>query len=220
MEFGARCRPIYFAIESAHEDNARFVDQFDVIKRERYVNGPGGAKCTKELKKAVRFRIEKNAEWEHQVFGFEYSRKEINRALRFKQQYPETSPVFPLIEKRITKPEALHLLEKAGIRRPRMYELGYNNNNCIGCVKGGAGYWNKIRSDFPDAFARMSELERDVGRSCIKGKFLDELSPTAGRAVKEVMPDCGNFCEIEFADLEHPQLELMLENPKLMRSAT
>ena len=239
-EFGDRCRPIYFAIDSAHSDNDRFkrqceewygmeievarsnrfVDQFDVIKRERYVNGPGGAKCTKELKKAVRFRIENNNDYSHQVFGFEYSKKEINRALRFKQQYPDAKPIFPLIEKRMTKPEALHFLESADIERPAMYKLGYSNNNCIGCVKGGAGYWNKIRIDFPDAFARMSELERDVGRSCIKGKFLDELPPTAGRSVKEVLPDCGNFCEIEFADLEHPQLELMVENPELMRSAT
>lgn len=31
-----------------------------------------------------------------------------------------------------------------------MYDLGYANNNCIGCVKGGIGYWNKIRIDFPE----------------------------------------------------------------------
>ena len=41
--------------------------------------------------------------------------------------------------------------------RPLMYDLGYPNNNCIGCVKGGMGYWNHIRKDFPEVF--------EVGRS-------------------------------------------------------
>ncbi len=45
-----------------------------------------------------------------------------------------------------------------------MYDLGYPNNNCIGCVKGGMGYWNKIRKDFPEVFqkravARSVDLE-------------------------------------------------------------
>ena len=230
--------PIYFAIDSAHPDNARFKeqceewygreiiterapnhkDQFDVILKDKYVNGPGGARCTLVLKKRVRQRIEKELEYDGQVFGFEYSRREINRALRFKQQYPATRPVFPLIEKRLSKPEALHFLEKAGIERPAMYTLGYSNNNCIGCVKGGQGYWNKIREDFPEHFEKMSQLEQELGRSCIRGTFLQDLKPGAGHAVREVMPDCGNFCEVELADLDHPQLEMLVERPELMRT--
>ena len=42
------------------------------------------------------------------------------------------------------------LIERAGLRLPEMYRLGYANANCVGCVKGGAGYWNKIRRDFPE----------------------------------------------------------------------
>ena len=88
-----------------------------------------------------------------------------------------------------------------------MYTLGYGNNNCIGCVKGGKGYWNKIRVDFPDFFKRMSEAERVVGNSCIRNTFLDELDPNAGRTLKEIAPDCGNFCDIEFQDLLHTKLD-------------
>ena len=84
----------------------------------------------------------------------------------------------------MTKPETLFFLEKQGIKRPVMYDLGYNNNNCIGCVKGGMGYWNKIREDFPQSFTRMAEAGRDVGHSCIRGIFLDELDPDAGRKQK------------------------------------
>lgn len=77
-----------------------------------------------------------------------------------------------------------------------MYDMGYQNNNCVGCVKGGMGYWNKIRVDFPDVFDRMAMLEREIGHSCIKGVFLDELDPGRGRADKEIMPECGIMCQI------------------------
>lgn len=236
-EFGDRVKPIYFAIDSSHPDNARFkkqceawygteievcrskkyVDQFDVIEKTKYVNGPAGARCTTELKKKVRMDIEATRTFDAQVFGFEYSKKEINRAIRFKEQYPAAKPYFPLIENKLTKPETLYLLEEAGIPRPEMYNLGYRNNNCIGCVKGGAGYWNKIREDFPDHFNRMADLERKIGRSCLKGDFLDQLDPNKGHAQKVVMPDCGNFCDIEFSELAHPQLELFTEYPELLR---
>jgi hypothetical protein len=84
-----------------------------------------------------------------------------------------------------------------------MYKLGYNNNNCIGCVKGQAGYWNKIRVDFPDAFDRMAKMERKLNVAINKtyagdGKrkriFLDELDPSAGRNVPMPEIDCGVLC--------------------------
>ena len=79
-EFGKEnVRPMYFHIDSAHEDNVRFKkeceewygisietwqakgynNQFDVILKDKYVNGPGGARCTLVLKKRVRQKLER-----------------------------------------------------------------------------------------------------------------------------------------------------------------
>jgi hypothetical protein len=81
-----------------------------------------------------------------------------------------------------------------------MYKLGYHNNNCIGCVKGGAGYWNKIRVDFPQHFERMAKLERVIGASITKSKgervYLDELPPDAGDYPKEQNIECSIFCHM------------------------
>lgn len=41
---------------------------------------------------------------------------------------------------------------------------------------------------------RRAKEEREVGHSCIKGVFLDELDPNAGRMEKEIMPVCGFDC--------------------------
>ena len=79
-----------------------------------------------------------------------------------------------------------------------MYELGYANNNCVGCVKGGMGYWNHIRKDFPKVFESRAKLEREVGHSMLKDKngpvYLDELDPNRGDMNTEIMPDCGIMC--------------------------
>lgn len=223
-------RLFYIEIDSAHKDNERFIldcekwmgvkierrrcikykDQFDVIEQIKYVNGPTGAACTKVLKKDVRISIEKEVEFDGQIFGFEFSKKEINRAIRFAEQYPSSKPLYPLIDKQMTKQQCAELLLMNGIALPKMYELGFHNNNCIGCVKGGKGYWNHVRKHFPNEFERMAKAERIAGHSCIKNKFLDELQPNEGKHEPPIVPDCGTFCEIEFADLISPNTEKIL----------
>lgn len=227
----------YFEIDSAHKDNKRFIkdceewygkkinirrsdkfkDQFDVIDKTRYINGPSGARCTLELKKNVRYKIEKEIEYEGQIFGFEFSKKEINRAIRFSEQHPSAKPVFPLIDRKITKEQCAEIMLKNGIELPTMYKLGFLNNNCIGCVKGGKGYWNLIKKHFPDTFNKMAKSERKIGRSCIKEKFLDDLKENEGRNQKPILPDCGTFCEIEFADLIDKNVDEILNGKKTMR---
>lgn len=210
------CRIMYFAIGTAHEDNQRFIkdceewygqkieiwssekfkDQYDVIEKTKYVNGAKGARCTTELKRKVRERIQKEVEWTGQVFGFEYTKKEIARAERIPK---ELNASFPLICRRLTKNNCLMILKRNNIELPAMYKLGYPNNNCIGCVKGGMGYWNKIRIDFPEKFEQMAKKEREVNRTCLKESdgtriYLDELDPKRGNILKPLVPDCGFFC--------------------------
>lgn len=204
---------IYIDIDNQHPDSMRFIKDCEialgkpieilksnygsvenVIRQFRYINGAKGAKCTQILKKRVR------KEWEyfHQdcslTYVWGYDKNEQIRADRLDEATPNIKNQYPLIERNLTKENAHAILNSLGIRRPEMYEMGYLNNNCIGCVKGGKGYWNRIRVDFPEVFDRMAQLERQVGHSCIKGIFLDELDPKAGRMEDEIMPDCGIAC--------------------------
>jgi hypothetical protein len=231
---------VYIKIDSAHSDNDRFIsdcekwydkkiatirskkykDQFDVVKKVKYVNGVAGAPCTLHLKKNVRFAFEKETQHTNQVFGFEFEKKEINRAIRFSEQYPHTKPLYPLIDAKLTKEMCADILLKNGIKLPAMYELGFHNNNCIGCVKGGKGYWNHIRKHFPETFDKMVVAEREVGASCIKGKFLDELKPKEGRHDPPIAPNCGTFCEIEFADIIDKRTEDVLTGLKKISQLT
>lgn len=174
---------------------SRYTSVIDVIQRIRFVNSPRGAACTSLLKTRVRQEYEYNhPEIDTYIWGFEKGSKEENRANRLCERYPDYKHEFPLIEEHLDKENCLCLLEKANIELPKMYKLGYHNNNCIGCIKGGMGYWNKIRVDFPNIFNKMAEVEREIGHSCLKQYFLDELPKDAGNMGNELMPACSIFC--------------------------
>lgn len=166
----------------------------NVINDERYINGPAGAPCTKYLKKRVRQEWERDNLTSDTVYVFGYDSDEVHRAERLVENTVEAVCEFPLIDQGISKQLAHGICDRLGIKRPVMYDLGYPNNNCIGCVKGGKGYWNRIRKDFPAVFRRRAKQERAIGHSCIKGCFLDELEPDEGRMEIEIFPECSFMC--------------------------
>lgn len=161
---------IYIDVPDQHPDSLRFIHDCEnylhrkivilrskyssvdeVLRKNKYINGPSGAPCTKHLKKLVRLAWEKDNPGPY-IYVWGFDKNEVQRAQRMRETFFEYSHEFPLIDNNITKEEAHGMLERIGIKRPVMYDLGYPNNNCIGCVKGGMGYWNKIREDFPDVF--------------------------------------------------------------------
>lgn len=150
--------------------------------------------CTNWLKKRVRKEWEdKHKEYEI-TYVWGYDCNEIHRAENLIENNPDFTHIFPLIEKGFTKQDAHGYSYNLGVKRPLMYDLGYNNNNCIGCVKGGMGYWNKIREDFPDVFEKRAKMERDIGNRCLKEYWLDELPKDKGRMSDEIMEECSLFC--------------------------
>jgi hypothetical protein len=175
--------------------SAKYRDTWDVWTQRRFLVGPGGAPCTAELKKRVRYLFQRPDDI--QVFG--YTIEERHRAVRFREQNPGVDLRTPLIDRQLTKADCLAIIERAGIDVPAMYRLGYRFNNCIGCVKGGIGYWNKIRLDFPETFARMAKLERDIGYSILSDHegpvWLDELDPQRGNHQSEPAIECSLLCQ-------------------------
>lgn len=209
---------VYIDIDDQHPDSLRFIKDCEkvlgreieilkspygcvenVLRKRRYINGSHGAPCTMELKKKVRLQWEQGRGELTYVWGFDCNEK--HRAQRMAESFPEYNHEFPLIDRSLTKEDAHGLLERLGIKRPLMYDLGYQNNNCVGCVKGGMGYWNKIRKDFPEVFERRAKLEREIGSSCIKGTFLDELDENAGRT-SEINAECSLLCELAIEEKE------------------
>lgn len=148
--------------------------------------------------------VRKEWELEHKEYDLTYvwgfDSEETARAERTIEANPQAEHEFPLIDRGLSKEEVHGLFERIfSFRRPEMYDMGYTNNNCIGCTKGGMGYWNRIRKDFPEVFEKRAKLERQVGYAILKdsnGKplYLDELDPSRGNMNTEIFPDCGIMC--------------------------
>lgn len=178
--------------------SAEYADIYDVFLKKKFIGSQRGAPCTVHLKKRLRQEFQRHDDI--QVFG--YTSEEQRRADNFRENNPEVHLRTPLIEKQLGKQDCLALIDRAGIPLPAMYLLGYQNNNCIGCIKGGMGYWNKIRVDFPEHYAKMADIERKLGMSVlaenIKGKkqpiYLDELQPDRGNPLEEPSFECSLLC--------------------------
>jgi hypothetical protein len=228
-KYGDRCEVVNCGatLSSEHSDNRRFLgdvsrwlgvpvrilysdkytDIYDVFEQTGWLVGPGGARCTTELKKNVRVAYQRPDDLH--VFGL--TADEYSRAVRFRRTNHDLSIELPLVDAMITKAECHRRIAAAGIEPPAMYQLGYDNANCIGCVKGGTGYWNKIRRDFPEVFERMAKMERKLNAAICKrervvdGKrtrervFLDELPPDADDGQGTLDMECGVGCQIEAA---------------------
>lgn len=205
-------------IQEEHEDNRRFLadcerwfrhpiivlrdEKYDastmeVWRRKRYMNGQYGAPCSVALKRDVLNSIARPDD----VFVLGYTAEEEDRLNDFIDANNGRKVLAPLIDRGLSKADCLAIVERAGIVLPEMYRLGYNNANCIGCVKGGEGYFNRIRRDFPERFYQIADIQESIGpgaylfrnRETGERYGLRDLPPDKGRH-DEVLPDCSFFC--------------------------
>jgi len=178
----------------------RFASIDDVFAKRRYLSGIAGAPCTVAMKKMPRFAFEQPGD----VHLFGFTADEPDRIERFNQNNPDLDAEHLLADRGITKADCYQIIEEAGIAMPAMYLLGYSNNNCLGCVKASSGtYWNMIRRDFPDVFAKRARQSREYGARLVNVRgerwFLDELPADYWPTVVENIscgPDCGTQLRI------------------------
>ena len=173
-------------------------DIVDVFEKRKYISGVAGAPCTKFLKKEARYHFEKTNEIDWHVLGFTVDeKKRSDRFMKFERE--NVIPI--LIDENLTKGDCFDILLDADIKLPEIYNLGFPNANCIGCVKSQSPtYWNLVRDRFPDVFNQRAEQSRRIGAKLVKLKgkriFLDELKPTdKGGKIKSW--ECGIFCDTE-----------------------
>lgn len=205
-------------VVNEHDDNRRFLkdveswigqeilmatnpkfpscDIIDVFEKRKYMSGVSGAPCTAQLKKEARYHFEKTNDIDLHVLGFTADEKD--RSDRF-IKFERGNVLTVLIDENLNKSDCFDILMDAGIKLPEIYNLGYPNANCIGCVKSTSPtYWNLVRNTFPDVFNERAEQSRRLGVRLVrrKGKriFLDELLPTdMGGKIKSW--ECGIFCD-------------------------
>lgn len=170
----------------------------DVFEKRKYHSGIAGAPCTSEMKVAPRLNFQLPTDLH--LWGYTADADDVRRFERMKSEYPEMNQRAPLIEKGITKEGCFAILDGVGIKRPRVYELGFPNGNCIGCVKATSpNYWALVRHHFPDVFARRAEQSRRFGSRLTRINderiFIDEI-PADWPMTSPIIPRCDFLCHL------------------------
>ena len=226
-EHGDRVVIINAFIQEEHSDNRRFLadcerwfgqtvtvlrdwkynaSTHEVWARKRFIKGAVGAPCSFELKRNLLDSFREDGD--KVVIGF--TAEEVDRFEILQDRLGQLGyeVIAPLIDANLSKADCLAMIERAGIELPAMYRLGFHNANCIGCPKGGAGYWNKVREIFPDQFYQIADIQEAIGpgakflrnRRTNERIYLRELDPTHGRIEDEPAISCSFFCEMAERD--------------------
>jgi hypothetical protein len=170
-----------------------------VFEKTRFMASRHGANCTKILKRKLM------DDWKQpgDVMVLGYTAEEADRLEDFRDRNPDRPVIAPLIDAGLGKEDCKAMIERAGIYLPVMYRMGYDNANCIGCVKGGEGYFRAIREDFPEQFEALAKVQDEIGegaflfrnRSTGERYSLRDIPPGPIRR-NEALPSCSFFCEI------------------------
>lgn len=197
--FLADCEKWFGRSVTVLRDEKYGASALEVFRRKRFMAGQRGAPCSAELKRKLldKFTLPGDVA----VFGFTV--EEVDRLFDFREHFPEVKCIAPLIDRGLGKADCKAMVERAGIQLPLMYRLGYANANCIGCVKGGEGYFRAIKEDFPEQFEALAKVQDDIG----PGAYLFRNRKTqeryslrnipAGEARRgEEMVACSFFCEM------------------------
>jgi hypothetical protein len=210
-------------LKEEHKDNRRFAEDcqawfgkpittlrdekfgasiIQVFRRKQYIKGPKFAPCSYELKRKVLDAWKQPGD----IMVFGYTAEESDRLEDFRERNPERQVIAPLIDAGLTKDDCKAMVSRAGIILPVMYLLGYDNANCIGCVRGGEGYWRAIREDFPDYFEAICLIQDEIGEGSWflryrSGPKKDQRFPLrdlpGGEPRRnEALPACSFFCEM------------------------
>jgi len=126
-------------------------DIIEVFRCERFMMSRQGEPCTRILKR----RLMNAWKLPGDVMVFGYTAEEADRLEDFRERNPDCPVIAPLIARGLGKEDCKAMVQRTGIELPLMYRMGYDNADCIGCVKGGEGYFRAIREDFPEQFEQL-----------------------------------------------------------------
>jgi len=126
---------------------------WDVFVDKRWIGNSRTAHCSTELKsKPVKAWLDKNSDiTDPLVLGMDWS--ELDRIERAQKNWGER-PVVSLLNKfNVSRSDYDYILARHNIKKPRLYRLGYEHNNCGGfCVKAGQVQFERLFRTMPDRY--------------------------------------------------------------------
>lgn len=153
----------YLKCQYVHLADGR--DIWEVFTDTRFMGNSRVDPCSRVLKRELFTRYLDEADRATTILYYGISANEAHRYVRLVERW---SPLgfkleAPLIALQTTKEQILVELEKTGIAPPRLYELGFEHNNCGGfCVKTGQRQMEHLLKVLPERYAYHEAKQEDL----------------------------------------------------------
>ncbi|AUM66392.1 hypothetical protein C0R09_18740 [Brevibacillus laterosporus] len=160
-----------FLDETTREMGVEFVriadgrTPWEVYHDRRFLGNSRRAPCSHVLKQEMsRKWVEENFSPDECTIYLGIDWTEMHRTIAPIENWKPYTIKFPMTEEPfLDKEQMLQSLEALGIKRPRLYEMGFTHNNCGGfCCRAGQGHFANLLMKMPDRFAECESNEEAI----------------------------------------------------------
>jgi hypothetical protein len=158
---------------------------WQVFEEVRYMGNTRKDPCSRVLKR------EMARKWIEQRFrpdevklyiGIDWT--EVHRAEKSIKYWEPYKVEFPMVdEPYMSKEEMCQWVESLGVKRPRLYTMGFSHNNCGGfCVKAGLGQFYILLKTMPERYAYHEAKQEEL--FAVLGKRVPFLRQTTNKELR------------------------------------
>lgn len=140
-------------------------DVWEVFKDVKFLGNSRIAPCTRILKQTLaREWIEENYDPEDVTLYVGIDWSEAHRLEKIKENWKPYKIFAPLMDKPyLSKEDIFGVLKNIGIRKPRLYDMGFSHNNCGGfCCKAGQGHFANLLQQMPERYEYHEKKEEEM----------------------------------------------------------
>jgi hypothetical protein len=142
-------------------------DPWQVFFDERFLGNSKIDPCSRILKRQLKDRwLDQHCDPESTTVYVGIDWSEIHRFERLRQRGADAGWTYqsPLCDPPyLAKREIVEWLNREGIRRPRLYDLGFVHNNCGGfCIKAGQAHFKRLLETMPERYAYHEQKEQEI----------------------------------------------------------
>jgi hypothetical protein len=189
-------------------------DPWEVFKDNRWIGNSRVAQCSHELKqKMCKDWIKANYEPDECIIYVGIDWSEVHRMEAIQEGWKPYRAEAVLTEPPyIDKDFIFEKMAEQGIRKPRLYEMGFSHNNCGGfCVRAGQGHFINLLKQMPDRYKYHEAKEQEM-RDYLDNQEVSILSKQVFSHYQTIEFDDGDIQKVaKYKKIPYTLRELRLD---------
>lgn len=150
---------------------------WEVFAQQRFHGNSRIDTCSKYLKREMFRRYLKDFDPTTTTLYYGIGPHEAHRIISIRERWAPFAVEAPLIDIQFTQEDNLFTLSKLGIEPPRLYDMGFEHNNCGGfCVKSGQRQMAHLLKVMPSRYRWHEEQQEKLFQSIGEHGFIKKTT--------------------------------------------